>query len=245
MSQTDNGIAAPDTMVGMLNGLLAAAKDQVMAAHDNVAKAGPELESEIMHRMLSLAEGIRRRYRSAQGFIVATVAREKLWAAHPNAYRSLREFLRDAGIGESTVSDLVALGEIIIPFCDQHGLDINAAIGPAHWAKTRETVPTLRRLIAGPASPTQTSSVQSVLADAIKAVDRGAIRYKYRKHRADAVGRGTTIRLGTGQVALLVLFDEDSEHVGQAIRKLGGPVEWTLVAAPQLKDNSIIIVVDN
>lgn len=245
MSQTDNNIIAPDTMVGMLNGLLAAAKDQVLADHDNVAKAGPELESEIMHRMLSLAEGIRTKYRSAQGFIVAAVAREKLWAAHSNGYTSLREFLRNAGIGESTVSDLVALGEIIVPFCDHHKLDINSAIGPGHWAKTRETIPTLRRLIAGPSSLTQAASVQSVLTDAIKAADRQAVRVKYRRHRGDTVAKGTTIRLATGQVALVVLFNEDTDAVGQAVRKLGGPVEWTLVAVPRVFERSIEIVVDN
>lgn len=244
MSQTDNNITAPGAMVDMLNGLLATAKDQVLAEHDNVAKQGPELESEIMHRMLHLAEGIRRRYRSAQGFIVAAVARAKLWAAHPNGYTSLREFLRDAGIGESTVSDLVALGEIIVPFCDHHDLDINAAIGPEHWAKTRETIPTLRRLIAGPASLTQATVVQSVLTDAIKAADRASIRYKYRKHRTDVVGRGTTIRLGTGQVVLVALFDKDGEHVGQVAHKLGGLIEWTLVAAPQVLARSIRIIID-
>lgn len=243
--KTDNNITAPDTMVGMLNGLLADARDQVMTDHDNVAKPGPELEAEIMHRMLHLAEGIRRRYRSAQGFIVAAVARDKLWAAHPNVYRSLREFLRDAGIGESTVSDLVALGEIIIPFCDHHNLDINAAIGPDHWAKTRETIPTLRRLIAGPTSLTQASVVQSVLTDAIKAPDRQAVRYKYRRHRAGLVGEGTTIRLATGQVAMVILFDEDGDHIGQAVHKLGGLINWCLIAAPQIRDNSIVIVVEN
>ena len=245
METTDNNIIAPDTMVGMLNGLLVAAKDQVLADHDNVAKQGPELESEIMHKMLHLAEGIRRRYRSAQGFIVAAVAREKLWAAHPNGYTSLREFLRDAGIGESTVSDLVALGEIIVPFCDHHNLDINAAIGPDHWAKTRETIPTLRRLIAGPPSLTQASVVQSVLSDAVKAVDRSAVRAKYRTHRGNIAGQGTTIRLATGQVALIVLYDKDCEAIGQAVRKLGGSVEWTLVAVPQILAHSINIVIDN
>lgn len=245
MSQADNGITAPDTMVGMLNGLLAAAKDQVLADHNDVANPGPELESEIMHRMLHLAEGIRRRYRSAQGFIVAAVAREKLWAAHPNVYRSLREFLRDAGIGESTVSDLVALGDIIVPFCDHHGLDINNAIGPDHWAKTRETIPTLRRLIAGPASLTQASSVGSVLSDAVRAVDRGAVRFKYRRHRTDTVAEGTTIRLASGQVVLIVLFEQDGEHIGQVIHKMGGLVEWSLVAAPRVLEHSISIVIDS
>lgn len=245
MNQTDNSIVAPDTMVGMLNGLLATAKDQVLADHDNVAKQGPELESEIMHRMLHLAEGIRRRYRSAQGFIVAAVAREKLWAAHPNGYTSLREFLRDAGIGESTVSDLVALGEIIVPFCDCHDLDINTAIGPDHWAKTRETIPTLRRLIAAGTSITQASAVGSVLSDAIKATDRQAIRAKYRSHRGNIAGQGTTVRLATGQVVLIVLYDKDCEAIGQAVRKLGGTVAWTLVAVPQIMARSINIVIDN
>jgi len=215
---------AEHEVVEVLQDLLSQATEQILQEHGDVHDGGPVLEAEVTLRMLQLSENHRSVQRVAQGFVVAYVARNQLWQAHPDEFArsSLRNFLRAAGLGESTVSDLTALGEILVPFCDHNEIPIDSALTPGDWPKLREAIPALRQA----AKRDDTGTARRILADVRNAVNRDAIRAKYRRRRAK-LGRGTTVRVGNR--ALIVISASDSD-VPALVRRLGGTVEWNLYA---------------
>lgn len=218
---------AGQSVVVALNDLLDRARDQTLAEHGNVAKGGAELESEITLRMLAFSENHRKTQQVAQGFIVAYVARKQLWRNHPDGFTNLRYFLQAAGLSHGTVCDLVSLGDIIVPFCDHHGLGIDRALTIEQWPKLREAISALRRA----AKSKDAEGAREILEDVKTATSRDAVREKYRVRRAN-LGHGTTLRLPDGRVLLVAVLD-DEDAIETVVRRLSGALKWDLVVGQQ------------
>jgi hypothetical protein len=229
----DTGQEIADTLIGLLD----AAKDQVVAERGGHATAD-ELEAEITHRMLCLSERSRSVQRSAQSFVVAYAARNQLWRFHPDGFRNLRQFIQAAGLTHSTVCDLAALGDILVPYFDEHAIPINPLLTDEHWAKLREAIPALRHAI----KDNDEARVLTILADVRRATDRNAVRGRYRQRR-QRYGHGTTLQLGDGRV-LLVAFLDDEEAAQTVIRRLNGALEWDLVLNTSMIGGALKLVVN-
>jgi len=232
-------VGTGERIANALNSLLTLAQDQILAEHGDVAKGGEQLEAEVVHRMLRLSEEERLLQRSAQGVIVSYVARKELWRLHPESHSSLRQFLYSAGLSKSTVSDLNALGTVIVPFCDSHKIAVDPLLAADKWPKLREAIPAVRRAI----NDSDPEQVQDILADVGKATNRDAVRKKYRDKRT-RYGHGTTVRLGDGRVLLVALLDDDNA-TEIVIHRLNGALEWDLVLGTQIIGKSLKLVMSN
>jgi len=203
------------------------AADKLYAAHDGVVTDDAATQAEYLATMLRVAESQRQLLRAAQGWIVMQLVRTGLWQAHPDGYSSLRAFLRCAGgLSESAVSELNTLGEYIVPYCDRHKISLDTALAPHQWGKTREVLSHLRGLIRDE-QPAEV--VQEVLDVAARASNRDVVRERYRKHYADTIGKGTFIHRDGTTLAVILLNDPDNAK--SLLSKLGGSVEWNLIAA--------------
>lgn len=227
-------VKAGQDVVDALQDLLSRARDETLAAHGDVAKGGIALEAEITMRMLTLSEARRSVQKVAQGFIVAYVAREQLWRGHPDGFSCLRQFLQAAGLSHGTVCDLVSLGDIIVPFCDHHKIEIDKALTPGQWPNLREAISALRRA----AKADDVSLAEEILQDVRSATTRGAVREKYRKHRA-GLGHATTMRLPGGRMLMVALINDD-EAIQDIVRRLGGCLKWDLVIGRQTGNGDIL-----
>ena len=220
----------------ILQHLLDAAKDRVFAEHGDIVENEVAAQAEITQRMLSESERQRTLQRSAQGFIVAYVARNDLWKFHPEAYDSLRDYLRDSGLDASQVSRLNSLGDKIIPYCDSHDIAIDPYLSEAHWSKLRAAISALRKAT----EQDDPDKVKEILADVRQAVDRDAIRNKYSKKK-EKVAHATTVTLADGRVMLVAICDDD-EAVKRLIGKINGAVEWDLVLGTNIAGGSLKLV---
>lgn len=241
------GDAANGTQAA-LEFLFTTARSQVMEElHDNIASGDAALEAEISMRMLQIAGQVKEAYKATQALLVTHIVRENLWPAHPNGYaegrKGLREFLRDCGLGESTISEMTSFAFEVVPFCDSKDILIDDVAQPGKWFKTRETLTALKQA----ARESDVGQVEAILSD-IRTVDGRephlALRSKYRVRRTDVVGHGTTLTAPDGTVVLVVAYVEDGEHVQAAVRKLGGPVVWDLVLGFQDTPEHIKVVIE-
>jgi hypothetical protein len=231
---------AGDEVVEALQTLLDEAKDAVLIEHGGVHKGGTVLEAEITHKMISLSENHRSVQRAAQGYVVAYVSRNQLWLQHPDEYaaQDLRCFLRSTGMGDSTVSDLVALGDKIVPFCDHHKLPIDTALTPDNWPKLRETIPAMRQAV----KEDDAKTAKAILADVRKAVNRDAVRVKYRTRR-EHIGQAMMNDLPDDRVLLVAVLD-DPDAAKVIALALGGKLEWKLLTAkPKITKNRVTVEV--
>jgi len=192
---------------------------------DSLANQPPEYQAQVVQDMLALAERRRTIGAVAQGFIVAYIARMELWRFHPNGYQDLREFLQNSGLSKTAVTDLNSLGSVIVPYCDEHNIDINMALSVENWPKLKEAISALRRAIKND----DPDLVQEILDDVETATHREAIRAKYQRHR-ERYASGITFPLASGKVVMLLLAD-DVEAAGKLVRKLHGIVSWDLNAS--------------
>ena len=130
-------------------------------------------EAVVCLRAIQLGEQYRTRCRVAQGQLVAQAARDKLYEKHPRQFATLREYLRAAGLGESTVSDLVMVGQLV-EFCDKYRINIDKYLDEKQWPKLREAIPALRRAVTKGDVP----KVRSILKDVRQLKTRAAVRRK-------------------------------------------------------------------
>jgi hypothetical protein len=229
--------SAGEAIVDALQSLLGDATDQVLAERGTDSTDG--LEAEITQRMLIISENIRGLQRAAQGYVVAYVAREQLWRFHPDGYRNLRQFLRGAGLTENSVTELTALGDTLVPFCDSQEINIDAVLTSERWPKLREAIPALRSAVRDK----DPSVVRQILADVKKATTREAVRQKYRRHR-DKHGHATTVSLSDGRFLLVAVLD-DEDAVRTIVRRLDGGLEWDLVLGANDESGSLRLVLEN
>ena len=226
-------------LAGIIDGLLTDAQDAIMQEYGNVVKSGESLEAEITQRMLVISEQARALQKAAQGCIVAYIARKQLWRIHPDDYHSLRQFLRGSGLAESAVSDLNALGEVLVPYCDSVDIEIDPLLAPQQWCKLKEAIPAIRRAIRDG----DAAQVQDILDTVKGATDRDAVRVKYRQPRT-RFGHGSTGHLGDGRVLLVAILD-DNEAAQTIVRRMEGGIEWDLVLGMNVVNNTLKVVVDN
>ncbi|NIV32719.1 MAG: hypothetical protein GWN58_25725, partial [Anaerolineae bacterium] len=123
------------------------------------------------------------------------MARNQLWRFHPDGYNSLRQFVKAVGLSHSTEQDLIALGQDLVPYFDEHAIPVNQLLTNKYWGKLREAIPALRRAIRD----NDEEKVLDILGDVRKATTRNAVRRKYRKRR-ERYGHASTHRLGDGRV---------------------------------------------
>ena len=220
-------------IVDILNAQLDEAEQEIVAEHGDRPATEAEIRAEVIHRMLLNSENHRSTLRVAQAFTVAYAAREQIWRFHPDEFSNLRQFLRSTGMGESTVSDLTALGNILVPFCDHHDIPLDSGLTPQDWPKMREAIPAMRQAVRNH----DQGEMTAILADVKQATNRDAIRVKYRKPR-QKYGQATTLRPGSGEVILVAVLD-DNEATEAIIRRLSGGLEWSLLAT--LQDNTVTI----
>jgi hypothetical protein len=234
-------LSAGEEIVDALQDLLQRATNTVVEEHggQETLDTGGPVQAEITMRMLTMSEKARHLQRSAQGYVVAYIAREQLWRFHPEGYSNLRLFLRAAGLGSSVVSELTALGDVIVPYCDHQDIEINNALTPDRWPKLREAIPALR----GAIRDNEPDKVCDILDDVRKAVSRTSVRNKYRMKRTK-YGHSTTMRMADGRVLLVaVLDDEDAAEL--IVRRLCGALEWDLVLGSQIVNNTLRVVIDD
>lgn len=153
----------------------------------------------LAQKALGLAEQKQVNLTLAQGALVAYIARNKLHLEHPAAYKSLYRFLLDAGLRRSQASLLHNVGGFIVPFCDEHGIDIDAALTPEVWPRLREATAALRQA----AVSRDAEGAREIIAFVLQAQTRDEVRAKYRRPRAKA-GYGSILRLPDGETVLIV-----------------------------------------
>lgn len=223
----------------LMENLLSAAQVAVFEKHGNVHDGGPELEAEILFEAIAATVHVKDAASTMQMHLVADVARKQAWQFHPNGYDTLRDFLKDAGLAQSQVSNLTFIGGVLVPYCDAEGIPVDHLLSKDHRAKTRNAIPALRSAIGD----NDREKVKEILDDVEKAKNRDAIRLKYRNQR-DKYGRGTTVNLPGGRVLLLAVLDDD-DAAKTIVQRLSGGIKWELVADAHQLRNSIRTVIDD
>lgn len=188
---------------------------------------------------LALSEENRDTQRATQGLLVAMIARESWWRFHPDGFDSLREYLRASGMSPSNVSILNSLGEVVVPFCDHHKIDIDEAITTREWPKLREAITALKCA----ARDDDPEAARGILGTVLTAVGRQSVRDKYakKKHR---LGHGTTFSQEDGRVVMIIILDHD-DATGVLVRKIAGSVEWDLVGTTKKNPHSLEVVIND
>jgi hypothetical protein len=207
--------------------------------------ADDNLEALLMHKALQKTIEWGQTIKSSQMLIVAEVSRKQMWLSmppnedYPDGYSNLNDFLTDAGFSGSTKSYLMATGEKIIPFCDEHnikvgGMEIDAFLTNSFFPKYKYAIKALKDEIA----KGSVRGVKGVLKNVKNYKSREAIGLEYHEPRKQREGNGTTARLPDGRaVVIMVLDSEDS--VDDIIRRVAGVVEWGLPAQAEVKKGRI------
>lgn len=188
--------------------------------------------------------------RSIQMQLIATLARDNLFLAHPptddypDGYGSIGDLLTDAGFTSSTKSYLRSVGEVIAPYCYQHDLPIENYLGNSQLPKLVYAISALR----GAIKEQEHDEVRSILKDVETFISRENIAAKYHKPQGDGVlGHGTTIRLhdGTDRVMIVLVLDNDEESTLKAVYRLRGLVDWGLPAAAKAGAGRITVTISD
>lgn len=179
-------------------------------------------------RALRISVERRESLASAQMLLVARVARDRLWLAHPptqdfpSGYGNLDDFLVDSGVTGSTLSNLRAIGMIITPFARKNGLNIEHLMTNSNRPKLVYAIPALRATVA----EGDVGAFQNVVRDVENFPHREAIGAKYHTPRARR-GTGSTLRTPDNR-ALVILMLSDETYVQDIIQRLAGSIEWGL-----------------
>jgi hypothetical protein len=177
----DSGINEVDILI---RSLYNEAADIVL--HDpQDGRSDEQIIAQIAASMIELAESQKWNIRSAQALIVAYLAETQLWQAHPLGFADLRDYLKNTGMGPSSVSEMGDIGEVILPYCNAHDIDLRSALIPGVWPRTRETIPALKRAIQANDAP----GVEEILRNARTIFSRDALRDMYRVRRTEKIAR--------------------------------------------------------
>jgi hypothetical protein len=213
----DSGINDVDTLI---RSLYNEAADIVL--HDPQGdRSDEQIIAQIAASMIELAETQKWNIRSAQALIVAYLAETQLWQAHPLGFSDLKEYLKNTGLGLSSVSELGDIGEIILPYCNANEIDLRSALLPGVWARTRETIPALKRAIVN----NDPASVEEILNNVRAIQSRDALREMYRTRRTDKIAQAAQYPVN-GRTYIVVAVNHDNV---QTIRdKLLAVTDFTL-----------------
>jgi len=171
-------------------------------------------KAELYQMAIRHAQDRRTSYRLAQAQLVVQVVREGLCAQHHKKYATLRQYLGGTGLGKSSVSDLVFIGDLTA-FCDRHKLHIEAFLDEQRWPKLREAIPALRRAVAA----ADVARVQWILRDVVTYSSRDDVRKKYRRRRGSQ-GHGVAVQTGDDTLVIAARCanpDELAARIGKWI----------------------------
>lgn len=139
-------------------------------------------------QIIAVAERNRRVYKSFQAVAVVSMARGQLWSAYPPTekfpagFGSLRKLLGAAELGGRTIYQLALLGDLIVPYCDSHGIDIGPYVSAMHYYKLVEVLPHIGRQIRDSSSTPK--DIRSTLEFVKKSPNREVVR-GWRKSQTD------------------------------------------------------------
>lgn len=202
-----------------------------------------QMQSVLGMESIKYIEELRGGLRSLSAMLVAKIAREDLYLyyppddEHPDGFENLRDFLRASGLDGSTLSDMDAIGTIIVPYCDDNGLDIDDGITESAWPKLREAIPALRAAV----ELDNRQAIRDIIEDSNKVPTRDAMRRKYRTQVKSKVGKGTTASTKKGKAIILLVPDEGD--VQTVLSSLNGNIEWNLsIGVQDTKNNTRIVL---
>lgn len=247
MQQTALTVSNPDSVIVPVGGgiedlkdaFLRRARRAVMEKHGNIHQGGEILHAEVYLEALKASLKMGSINRTLQFHMVADIARTEAWRFHPEGFDSLRDFLAAAGLGDYRRSNLVFIGDHLVPFCEANGIEIDPYFSDNNRAKTRAAIPAMRAVIE--------DNDPEGLKDILKIIDKAKtgrdIKVKYRKPR-DKHGVGTTIRLGDGRVIMVLVLDGDSA-TETIVKRLRGGVKWELVADGVKLNGSVKVSIED
>jgi hypothetical protein len=165
----------------------------------------------IAKRMLEISELDRKQNQTVQVLLANWLFNGdmgQLWQDHPNAYPTFRDFLNDVGseregnkLSPPVISDMCAIAETIVPYCEDNGIEVDGYITGAMWTRFRETIPVLRRA----AEDDDLDKVNEILEAVRTTQNRQALRDQYRTRRTTAVGKGDVVaHNGLAVVAVVI-----------------------------------------
>lgn len=204
-----------------------------------------EARAWVARRVIELAESQRKSIYTVQvllcNWIVNNDEYGPVWMAHPDKPRTFREFLKSVGneqeankLSPSSISDMAAMAEIIVPFAKSNGIDINPYITSSLWTKLRETIPVLR----GCAENEDVDTLQDVLSDVKALPTRDAVRTKYRSQGDKKPGISDYgYQNGTAVFVTMV----PTEDISAVRRALSSVSEFSVIAAMQFGDDNVDI----
>lgn len=193
--------------------------EQVRSLYDEAIKhlpaglSGPAETAWMVREVIAILERNRGHSRSLQALLGAWAYNTQVWQFDEEEPREFREYLQSIGrdhdgtkLSESTISDMVATAEIILPYCEHAGIDAGSMLR-SNWGKFREAIPTLRRAIERETDPEPI--VSAILADVQALPNRESIRQKYRKSTTAKTVTGDSTSINGKIVVALVVDPED------------------------------------
>jgi hypothetical protein len=197
-------------------------------------------------RMLEISERQRKRKQTVQVLLSTWVVNGEMgqiWMAHPDKPETFRDFLKSVGterdnnqLSPSTISDMVAIAEMIVPFCKNNNVPVDGYITGELWTKFREAIPVMREAV----ETGSLVSMKSILADVKALPSRDAVRQKYRDQRNpdEKLSTSDVIRINGKTVIVTLVGNGDLVAVKRALGKVS---RWDAIAAAQVEDKLITI----
>jgi hypothetical protein len=195
------------------------AKNLMRQARKQVREDTPDaprnqIEAQASLVALNLAELKCEEYSAAQGEIVRHIAEKKLWKVA--GHRGLRQFLRETGLSDPRISNLLSLGTIIVPFCAEHNIEVvEEALEPANAGKLREAIPTLRKAVKAD----DVEAVTETLAYVVEAPGRDAVRETLVNPRPK-LGYGITVAVDEGELVLAARITATPEEIEDKLGRM-------------------------
>lgn len=200
---------------------------------DRLDPESPAGAAWVAKRMLEILERGRSSAQTIQALLVSWINNGelgRLWMAHENNYPTLRDFLNDVGtehegtkLSVSVISDMLAVAEVIVPYCVEHEIDTSGFFVSGVWSRLRASVPALRRAILS----NDEDSVVEIVEDT-KRMPVAAIRAKNRQRKVEHFAVGDMVTYNGNRIVVLVVNPASWKAIKH---RMSGMVEWSPRAA--------------
>jgi hypothetical protein len=191
-------------------------------------------------RILELGERSRRMKQTVQALLASWVVngeKGQIWMAHPDRPATFREFLEGVGTGDlnqgednrlspSVISDMVAIAEDIVPFCQWHAIGVAGFITSGLWTKFREAIPQLRK-----ASKEEDIARVKELLELVRSLpNRDAVRAELRESRGDKTCMADALAANGKTVIVITCAHSEVATIKRAVSRYA---MWQTIAAQQ------------
>lgn len=221
----DHEPVANNTAVELVN-IIEDARQDSPEKDTPLVEQKPDSQAQTLGRTLELTEERKEVLKSCQGWVVAQLARKGVWKAHPDKFKSLKQFLKATGMKPTDVSLLNSFAEQVIPYCDEKGIEIDHLLNNEDWPKFRAGMAAVKAAI----KKDDQAALKGVLTDIQTALTAESVSAKYSQPQT-IVGKGIALRVKDKVVYVLVLgtpeMDAD-DAADRVARRLGGQIEWNL-----------------